>query len=161
MKLNTTLAVVEVTFMPFCRVNQPFPSVPGPLHTHGKEPESQNVAALHPPPLMNCTLLTLWFTQTVVFPETATCRARLRIVRSSWAPPLSVAARQYERNVGTPTVVMIASTATTTSISVRLNPRLSSQRRRGRFTPNLPFRLSFEQGVCRLLNSAIHKEYTC
>src|SRR2546427_11618969 len=117
--MNTTLAVVEVTFMPFAGGTRRSPPVPAPLHTHGKEPESQNVAALHPPPLMNCTLLTLWFTQTVVFPETATCRARLRIVRSSWAPPLSVAARQYERNVGTPTVVMIASTATTTSISVR------------------------------------------
>src|SRR5207245_5786038 len=131
--------------MPFCRVNQPPPSVPGPVHTVPAQP-----------PVRNCTLLAFCATQTVVFCETATCRARLRIVRSSWAPPLSVATRQYERNAGTPTVVMIESTATTTRISVRLNPRLSSQRRRLHFTPNLPFRLSFEQGVCRPLNSAIY-----
>src|SRR5260370_16349696 len=113
MKLNTELAVVELTVTPFWRVNQPPPSVPAPVHT----------VPAHPP-VRNCTLFVLCFTQTVVLFEIATWRPRLMMVASSRAPPWRVAARQQLTNAGALTAVMLAITPPTPSSSTTLNPRL-------------------------------------
>src|SRR3990172_34842 len=92
--------VVLLTLTPFWSVNQPFPSVPGPVQT----------APAHPP-VRNRTLFPLWLTQTEPFWPIATCRPRFKIVASSCAPALSVADCQYATNDGTltaPTTAMIA-----------------------------------------------------
>src|SRR5574341_1213244 len=124
--------------MLFWSLKNPFPSVPGPVHTVPLQPGAF---------VRNCTLLATSFTQTAVFFEIATDRARFRMVASSWAPAFSVAARQYETNAGALTAVMMPTTATNTSSSARLNPRLSPMERRhdrSAPTPTRPSSHSFE-----------------